>query len=307
MTSNINRVMSEVRREVPPAQAMSLISETACLMRHATNGIKQCIAKRSSELLGNFRLAAMIGLPLTIGNTVGAAQELSPNSGMDRVDAALAVTAGVGAIGDSTVTSAEGLHRLGAISGNIGVWAVPLAFISCGLTFAGIILSAKNYAEILRFSRRLEEAAKPSKPLDQYTIQDYRNGIALLRDKMKVKNFAEKHLDINGEKLMKRLQEIESEANTQIESNDQEQAAKGKAKLHSTMQALRNRIKAKNWSNALNLLINTILFIGTAILLFNPIAPIGLLLIAIGAGAALSNFIYNKIMKRRLEQALGIQ
>jgi hypothetical protein len=259
-----------------------------------------------------FKLAASISVILTIESLAASILNVGKDcwksvkiSAEEALDTALSIIESVGAIGDSISTFAEGLGAVGAVAVEALSWTTPLLSVSLVLETAGTVYHTKKIADNILFADRFQEVAHLNKPEAEYTLEDYTQGVELIK-----REHAEGRTRLNklfgtDEPLMKRLDAIQAEAKEKLESADEAKQAEGKKLLHSTMKTLKDRLISTKLSSALSIVANTVGTIGVA-LLFTPAAPVGCGLLVATAMLSIATIISKEIEKARFNTALQI-
>ncbi len=162
-----------------------------------------------------------------------------------------------GSVGESVSGFACYLSELGALTSKSITWTKSLDVASSAAKVIGLGLAVSNLAKTYGCFNQFKQAAAFEKNVDDYTLQDYRNGIQLIFDQqVKDPDFINEHFKHEGVEFAHSLMVIESTAGQQLDSTDPKVQAEGKRYLKTQMEALGQRICSKQRSHVLNLLIN---------------------------------------------------
>lgn len=259
-------------------------------------------------MLGPARLIAGVQVPLSLYDIAQNIVILAKGTFGEKVDGLFSVIGGVGTIGDAVSTFASGLESVGAVAAKSIMWATPLLVVSIGLEVAGIIVSLKGMVETHLLSRELFKNASLHKSAEEYTLEDYRQGVEHLGQRIDSEfTFASKYFRSDKEKLADRMLDIELEAQQLLNSPEPEKQQEGKNLLHRTMNILKGRLTKRILSYAVGILAATVCIIGIVILLaVPPLQPLGFALLAVGITVSLIRLGVDYIIDREFYKEMGM-
>lgn len=287
-------------KELVQPEIVTVPSKVASAVRYLTNASKDIASPGGKELLSGLRFFAIVYVPLAIHSLANSIFDLLSATDSSKVDAGLTAVSEVGNLGDATATFCKGLGAVGLVAAEAVSWATPLCIASSCLTLAGVVVLTKHIAEKTRFQNKFVEEAGLVKNENSYTLEDFKKGINFVKEGSNTKKFYD-----DETKLMERLSQIQITAEKKLSSQDKTENEEGQKILHTTMNSLKNRISTKKWSDALSLLAAAVGLIGFVII-FTPLAPVGLALLGISPIISLGNLAYRKIRTQQFEEALSL-
>lgn len=303
-TLSTGEILAYGVRNSSRSERMSHFYELVSLARYIGSTSRKMLANtRHLPVVGGMKLVALGTLPIRIYDVVApffAKAKLSLNEKVDRV---LDLVSSVGNLGDTVSTVAEGFSAVGAVAEHAVRWATPLLVVSMAFQAVGLVLIMKKMRETRLFTREMHDASGWKEEEKKYAVDDLTQTIALIQDRaMKEKSFVAKHFKVDGD-IVGKLQAKLATIRASLESANEEEQQAGNAELQKTMALLKNRVKATQWSNTLNLLIGVVGMVATGIL-FTPLAPIGFGVLALITVISLRTFFVDKAKTRQFEQAL---
>jgi hypothetical protein len=309
ISQKLSRNVSDIENVIDCVpDALSIPNNVVSGVRNITKcRIKYLGIVGNNNFLGCTQVFAVIRLPLAIYNIKNAVADFFKKNRSEKVDAVLNVTSEVGSVGDVTATFVSGLQTIGIVAGKALSWITTVGIVSTVLEVAGMIFNIKGISENRIVSNKFTEKANLEKTADDYTLEDYEEGLKFLEEqRIENSNFINKHFGMEENTLAERLVDIEFESKKKLSSENPEEVKEGKQMLFSTMKSLRDHIITKDVSHALSLLAGTVSVVGFALLFVPPVIVVGFALAAFGAAISLTKFVYDKVQRHRFENCMEI-
>lgn len=246
--------------------------------------------------LSKFSFGAIVSVPFAL---IGAGKcfytSITAVDASQRVDAALDGIGYLGWAGDSLATSGFGAQSLGWLQ-NVAVWTTPVAIVSAAFSAVTIVTESLSLRE---GSRLLSELENPTGALDHDAHEDHSTA-ALTNLLYKNDYCLHKHFRVDAAKLKTRISEVAIAA-TNYPTKE------STAKAQTTLDALKDRIKSKNFSNKLAIIAAIVGLIGAIILFFTPLGTIALALMAASYAISIIKFIFEYRASRKFEAVLQLK
>lgn len=248
---------------------------------------------QQASLFSKFSIGALASVPFALMEASKSfrAALVAPEASQ-RLDAALNGIGALGWAGDSLATSGFGAQSLGWLQ-NVSTWTTPLAIVSTGLSAVTLVTESLSWKEghDLLTEMNHPEGVEPQ--------EEHYSAVALTNLLDKSDYILNKHFRVDPAKLREQITSIV----TAVSSHPRE----NKTKATSVLNALKDRIKTKNFSNKLAILAAIVGLIGGAILLFTPLGTLGLALMTVGYIVSIIKFSYEYRASRRFTAALQQQ
>lgn len=245
------------------------------------------------SLFSKFSIGALASVPFALmeaGKNFRAA--VAAPEASQRLDAALN---GIGALswaGDSLATSGFGAQSLGWLQ-DVSTWTTPLAIVSTGLSAVTLVTESLSWKEGNALLRELNHPDGVQPQEERYSA------VALTNLLNKSDYILNKHFRVDAAKLREQITSIAEAVTTHPKENI--------TKATSVLNGLKDRIKAKNFSNKLAILAAIVGLIGGAILLFTPLGTLGLAIMTVGYLVSIIKFGYEYRASRRFMAVLQQQ
>ncbi len=178
-------------------------------------------------------------------------------------------------LSDSMATFLNGLQMLGTLAIQATNWVFALSLLAAFLSLATIALNIKNLYHVRRLQHLMSNGENPAVILDNLL--------------MKSDARLNKAFDVNARRLRHQLVEVHQQSG-QIQQR--------------AVEALKMRIKIKNFCHKLAIVSSVIALIGMS-LFFIPLAGPGYGMLAVAAGISAVKSLYERQAVRRLNIALG--
>jgi hypothetical protein len=253
---------------------------------------------------------ACLDIPFEINGIVNDIDDFIHGNASEKWDSVLLLLGKIGAIGESISVVAHSIAKIWENTAPALAWATPLGIASGFLSTFTIIYNVKGWIEKSKYLKEFEEAAGLKKNAEQYTVEDYENGLNYLRDKkINHQNFLKQHFKIDEKIHMPALLMAQNNAIDKID-NASPESPEYKAEaavLREKMKALRSRVQAKIRSSQLAILISTVSLVALSVGVFSPVP---LASVCIGGGACLltvAKIIHDQIAAYRFNKALKIK
>ena len=303
---------------LPPQLAKTAATITATALsaiRYWANATKSFFnIPRERYMFANFKLASLVPIIFTVDNLANTIFNLAKDVARsvkiragEALDIALNIIGDLGSIGGNVSTLAEGLAAVSVVAIEAISWSTPLLFVSLALEGIGMVYHIKAFAENLLFARALKKEAGLHKEATEFTLEDYKKGIALIeQEREAAKNFIGKQFGVDGEKLMNRLHAVETEAQEKWNSTDPAQKAEAQKLMHATMHTLKDRLVTTKLSHTVNVVATTVGIVGTILLFVPPAVPVGFALLGGTSLGSIANLVNKMVETKRFEKALQL-
>lgn len=319
MTSSlaVSSASSEERKLAPttqqPVKRFSIDERVVAFVQSIVDGFNSGVEtiKKLSQLKqviflkGTFALAMT---PFTLAAMIQTCRVFSGYSTEKKIDAGLTICDHLRHMGENAATVVVSLEGLRVIRRTPVAWAQPFAVVLSVLSIASIINNIRTYRKVKNIMREMLQIEENSKVEGKMTLAAYKSMIEVIEKKRQEdSDFVSEMFCVKEGQLELACASMERKIESQLSSENLEEVSQGQELLEKTVAHLKGRVKQHLVSSVLSTTSSVINMIGTMILLFCPIAPIGW--ITVGAAVLIdsSNWVRHKVVDYLFVKAMDIK